>query len=91
MYSSLKTATRLSRPFRRARGVTDISKAAGAKRKALSEKEQKPYQEKYQKKNEEYKAAMEEYKKLHGKDAPVEDDEENAEPAKKKLKGKKTS
>jgi len=71
--------------------VTEISKAAGAKWKALSEKEQKPYQEKYQKKNEEYKAAMEEYKKLHGKDAPVEDDEENAEPAKKKLKGKKTS
>ncbi|CAE7359604.1 HMG1 [Symbiodinium sp. CCMP2592] len=71
--------------------VPDIGKAAGAKWKALSEKEQKPYQEKYQKKNEEYKAAMEEYKKLHGKDAPVNDDEEIAEPAKKKLKGKKTS
>ena len=71
--------------------ITDISKAAGVQWKALSEKEQKPYQEKYQKKNAEYKAAMEEYKKLRGKDAPVEDDEENAEPAKKKMKGKKTS
>jgi len=85
VYSSLKTATRLSRPFRRARRVTDISKAAGAKWKALSEKEQKPYQEKYQKKNEEYKAAMEEYKKLHGKDVPVDDDEEE-EPASKRAR-----
>ena len=65
--------------------VPDIGKAAGAKWKALSEKEQKPYQEKYQKKNEEYKAAMEEYKKLHGKDVPVDDDEEE-EPASKRAR-----
>ena len=55
--------------------------------KALSEQEQKPYQEKYQKKNEEYKAAMEEYKKLHGKDVPVDDDEEEQEePASKRAR-----
>ena len=67
--------------------MTDISKAAGAKRKALSEKEQKPYQEKFQKKNEEYKAAMEEYKKLHGKNAPVDDEEEEEqEPPSKKAR-----
>ncbi|OLP97435.1 High mobility group protein 1-like [Symbiodinium microadriaticum] len=67
--------------------ITEISKAAGVQWKALSEKEQKPYQEKYQKKNEEYKAAMEEYKKLHGKDVPVDDDEEEQEePASKRAR-----
>ena len=67
--------------------VTDIGKAAGAQWKTLSEKEQKPYQEKFQKKNEEYKAAMEEYKKLHGKNAPVDDEEEEEqEPPSKKAR-----
>ena len=59
--------------------ITDVSKAAGAKWKALSEDQKKPYESKYQKKMEEYKAAMEEYKKTQGKGAEAEEEEEEEE------------
>merc|ERR1719161_549667 len=43
--------------------ITDVSKAAGAKWKALSAAAKKPFEDQYQAKAKEYKAAMEEYKK----------------------------
>ena len=60
--------------------ITDVAKAAGAKWKALSEAEKKPYEAKFQKKMADYKVAMEEYKT-----AEAEDDEE--EIPKKKARG----
>ena len=67
--------------------ITDVAKAAGAKWKALSEEEKKPYEAKFQKKMAEYKEAMEEY---NTKGAEAEDDEEEEEEEeipKKKARG----
>merc|ERR1712118_92869 len=55
--------------------ITDVTKAAGEKWKAVSDAAKKPFQDKYLKKMEEYKAALVEYKKNLGADA--EDDEED--------------
>merc|ERR1712066_507078 len=57
--------------------ITDVTKAAGAQWKALSDSAKKPYEAKYAKKQEEYEKAMEEYKKTNP-DAE-DDDEENEE------------
>merc|ERR1719482_1027927 len=42
--------------------ITDVTKVAGARWKALTDAQRKPYEDKYHAKNEEYKKAMEEYK-----------------------------
>ena len=68
--------------------ITDVAKAAGAKWKALSDKDKKPYEDKYQKKMGEYKVAIEEYKKNNG-GAEVEEEEEEEEEAAPKKKANK--
>lgn len=59
--------------------ITDVSKAAGAQWKGLSDAAKKPYEAKYQKKMSDYKAAMEEYRKTHGANEDEEDNEEDAD------------
>jgi len=68
--------------------TTDVAKAAGARWKALSEEEKKPYEETYATKMKDFQAAMEVYKAAN---APPPDDEEEVQktPAKRVRKGDK--
>jgi len=60
--------------------ITDVTKAAGARWKALTDAQRKPYEDKYHAKNEEYKKAMEEYKASHPE--PVVEEMAQSPPAK---------
>merc|ERR1711862_52308 len=57
--------------------ITDVTKAAGAEWKTLSEADKKPYEVKYEAKKEEYKKAMEQYV------PPVVEKNDQATPEKK--------
>lgn len=59
--------------------ITDVSKAAGAQWKKLSDAQKKPYEEKFLKKQEEYQAALAEYKKNLPEEAEEEEDDEDNE------------
>eukprot|EP00931_Biecheleriopsis_adriatica_P023467 TRINITY_DN1480_c0_g1_i2.p1 TRINITY_DN1480_c0_g1~~TRINITY_DN1480_c0_g1_i2.p1 ORF type:complete len:294 (+),score=102.89 TRINITY_DN1480_c0_g1_i2:65-946(+) len=67
--------------------TTDVAKAAGARWKALSEEEKKPYEEKYAAKMKDFQTAMEAYKAAN---APSPDEEVQKTPAKRARKGEKT-
>jgi len=71
--------TKISQSLPAGHGITDVSKAAGAQWKALSEAQKKPYNEKYLKKMEEYKVAFAEYKKNLPEDAEDDDEEDDNE------------
>lgn len=62
--------------------ITDVTKVAGARWKALTDAQRKPYEDKYHAKNEEYKKAMEEYKA--SRPEPVVEEEAQSPPAKRK-------
>merc|ERR1712019_290354 len=67
----------------------DVAKAAGAKWKALTDAQKKPYEEKFAAKMKEYSSAMEKYKasKADAEEDNEEDEEEEEEkPAAKKAK-----
>lgn len=70
--------------------TTDVAKAAGARWKALSDDEKKPYEEEFAAKMEEFRAAMEAYKASNAS-AEKEDDAspEKEKPAKRAKKAEK--
>eukprot|EP00747_Dinoflagellata_sp_TGD_P186233 gnl/TRDRNA2_/TRDRNA2_43159_c0_seq1.p1 gnl/TRDRNA2_/TRDRNA2_43159_c0~~gnl/TRDRNA2_/TRDRNA2_43159_c0_seq1.p1 ORF type:complete len:202 (+),score=86.44 gnl/TRDRNA2_/TRDRNA2_43159_c0_seq1:82-687(+) len=57
--------------------ITDVTKAAGAKFKALSDKEKAPYEKKYQALKAAYEKAMKSYKPPAGAAEDEEDDDED--------------
>lgn len=59
--------------------ITDVSKAAGAQWKALSDAAKQPYTDKFRKKQDEYKAAFEEYKKSLPADAEEDEEDDDAD------------
>lgn len=58
--------------------ITDVSKAVGAKWKALTDAERKPYEEKYAAKRQEYEAALAEWKASGGADQEGDADAQEA-------------
>merc|ERR1711920_412277 len=59
--------------------ITDVTKAAGAQWKALSEAAKKPYEEKYKKKQAEFAKALEEYKKSLPNDDDKDEEKDEQE------------
>lgn len=60
--------------------MTDVTKAAGARWKEMTDSQRKPYEDKYHTKFEEFKKAMEEYKA--SRPEPVDEEEALSPPAK---------
>ena len=57
--------------------ITDVSKAAGAQFKLLSEEAKKKYEATYQKKKADYEKAMKEYKAAQPNDNDADEDEDD--------------
>merc|ERR1712187_920041 len=71
--------------------ITDVAKAAGARWKALTDAQKKPYESKFVSKMKEYTAAMEEYKasKAEGNEEDEEEEDEEEEEEEEKPAAKK--
>lgn len=71
--------------------ISDVAKAAGARWKALSESEKKPYEEKFVEKMKEFRTAMEAYKASNlAAEEKEEEEKEEKTPAPKRTKAEKS-